>query len=104
MMIQLRREKEQDYFETENLIREAFWNHYTPGCSAHHLVHIMRNCPVFVPELEYQIGETVMHPKFGEGIIENIEQLTGSVRLHIRFQEGTKVIDQKWLLQTKYRR
>lgn len=29
-MIQLRQETPQDYFETENLIREAFWNHYTP--------------------------------------------------------------------------
>ena len=51
-MIQLRQETEQDYFETENLIREAFWNHYTPGCSDHYLVHIMRDCPAFVPELD----------------------------------------------------
>lgn len=51
-MIQLRQETERDYFETENLIREAFWNHYTPGCSDHYLVHIMRDCPAFVPELD----------------------------------------------------
>ena len=51
-MIQLRQETEQDYFETENLIRVAFWNHYSPGCSDHYLVHIMRDCPAFVPELD----------------------------------------------------
>lgn len=53
--------------------------------------------------VQYKIGEVVAHPKFGRGCIENIEQLTGSVRLHIRFGEELKVIDQKWLLKTKYK-
>ena len=50
-MIQVRRETEEDYDETEYVIREAFWNHYTPACSEHYLVHLMRNCSAFVPEL-----------------------------------------------------
>ena len=54
--------------------------------------------------VQYQIGELVNHPKFGEGIIENLEQLAGSVRLHIRFGEDLKKIDQKWLVRTKYQR
>ncbi len=54
--------------------------------------------------IQYEIGEIVNHPKFGEGCIENIEQLSGSVRLHIRFGEEVKVIDQKWLLRTKYQK
>ncbi len=54
--------------------------------------------------VQYQIGEKIKHPKFGEGSIENIEQMSGSVRLHIRFKEELKVIDQKWLLRTKYQR
>lgn len=54
--------------------------------------------------IQYQTGETVIHPKFGEGIIEEIRQLSGSVRLYIRFKGELKVIDQKWLLQTKYRK
>ena len=53
--------------------------------------------------VQYSVGETVKHPKFGDGIIENIEQLTGSVRLHIRFRTELKMIDQKWLLRTKYK-
>ena len=48
--------------------------------------------------------ERVDHPKFGEGIIEKIEQRSCSVSLHIRFGEELKVIDQKWLLQTKYKK
>ena len=40
--------------------------------------------------------------KAGEGLIKHdydIEQLEGSVRLHVRFGEDLKKIDQKWLLQ-----
>lgn len=51
-MIKLRQERRNDYFETENVIREAFWNHYSPACSEHFLIHIMRDCPAFVPELD----------------------------------------------------
>ena len=54
--------------------------------------------------VQYEVGEKVIHPKFGEGIVEKIQQMTGSVRLHIRFQEELKVIDQKWLLRTRYQK
>ena len=52
--------------------------------------------------VQYQIDEKIIHPKFGEGTIEDIQQTDGSVRLHIRFQNELKIIDQKWLLKTKY--
>ena len=54
--------------------------------------------------VKYTVGEQVQHPKFGEGCIEKIEQATGSVTLHIRFGNEIKVIDQKWLLRTKYQK
>ncbi len=41
-----------EYRETEVLIREAFWNQYSPGCSEHYLLHVMRNHPNFVHELD----------------------------------------------------
>ena len=53
-------------------------------------------------KIQYQIGETVKHPTFGEGIIEDLTQTDSSVKLHIRFGEAVKIIDQKWLLKTKY--
>ena len=53
-------------------------------------------------KIQYQIGETVKHPKFGEGIIQELTQTDSSVKLHILFGEEVKIIDQKWLLKTKY--
>ena len=50
--ILLRREKPADYSETESITREAFWNQYAPGCCEHYLIHIMRGCPAFIPELD----------------------------------------------------
>lgn len=52
MEIHLRPVRLSDYRETEHVMREAFWNLYTPGCSEHYLVHIMRECSSFVPELD----------------------------------------------------
>ncbi len=42
-----------DFQATEWLMREAFWNYYSPGCSEHYLLHLMRKCPDFVQELDY---------------------------------------------------
>lgn len=36
-----------DYSETENITREAFWNQYAPGCSEHYLLHTMRESDDF---------------------------------------------------------
>lgn len=48
----IRQELPTDYAETEALTREAFWNQYAPGCSEHYLLHILRDSPAFVPELD----------------------------------------------------
>lgn len=47
----LRQEQPADYRETENLVREAFWNRYAPGCCEHYLVNLLRTSPALVPEL-----------------------------------------------------
>lgn len=49
----LRPEQENDYPNTENLVREAFWNLYGPGCDEHYIVHKMRSHPDFVSALTY---------------------------------------------------
>ena len=51
--------------------------------------------------VKFNTDDEISHPKFGKGIIEQIEQLEGSVRLHIRFGDELKKIDQKWLLKSK---
>lgn len=53
MDVMLRLEQPADYRETENVTREAFWNHYAPGCSEHYMIHIMRDCPAFLSELDF---------------------------------------------------
>ena len=49
----IRPEKKEDYRETENLIRESFWNVYRPGCSEHYVMHVLRDDPAFIPELDF---------------------------------------------------
>ena len=49
----IRLEKPEDYRETENLTREAFWNVYKPGCLEHYVLHSFRNKEDFVPELDF---------------------------------------------------
>lgn len=53
MNIELRLEQPEDYRKTEEIMREAFWNYYAPGCYEHYLLHIMRNSPSFVKELDF---------------------------------------------------
>ena len=47
----IRFEKREEQREVENLIRESFWNVYRPGCSEHYVIHVLRNDPAFVKEL-----------------------------------------------------
>lgn len=49
----IRSEKEEDYREVENLIRESFWNVYRPGCSEHYVIHVLRNDDAFVQQLDF---------------------------------------------------
>lgn len=48
----IRLEREEEHREVENLIREAFWNVYRPGCLEHYVIHRLRHDPAFVPELD----------------------------------------------------
>ena len=48
----IRSEKKEEYREVETLIREAFWNIYRPGCSEHYVMHVIRDDPAFVKELD----------------------------------------------------
>lgn len=73
MDIEIRREQPEDYRETENVTREAFWNHYSPGCCEHYLLHIMRDDPAFVPELDFV---AVSNGK----IVGNVVSVRGSIK------------------------
>ncbi len=49
----IRLETKEDQRAVENLIREAFWNVYRPGCYEHYVMHVLRNDPAFVKELDF---------------------------------------------------
>ena len=69
----IRPEKEEDYRAVENLVRESFWNVYRPGCSEHYVIHMLRDDPAFVKELDFVMekdGELIGQNMFMKTIIE----------------------------------
>ena len=69
----IRLEERNDYSAVENLIREAFWNVYRPGCSEHYVVHVLRDDPAFVKELDFvmeQDGRLIGQNMFMKTVIE----------------------------------
>ena len=76
----IRREREEDYREVENLVRESFWNVYRPGCLEHYVIHRLRSDPAFVRELDLVLE------KDGVLIGQNM-----FMRAHIRADDGRAV-------------
>lgn len=46
-----RTERAEDFRPAENLVREAFWDLYKPGCDEHLVVHRLRSSPLFLRDL-----------------------------------------------------
>ena len=68
----IRHEKPEDYRAVEDLIRESFWNVYRPGCSEHYVMHVLRDDPAFVKELDFvmeQDGRLIGQNMFMQTII-----------------------------------
>ena len=71
--ITIRLEKEEDYRAVEFLVRESFWNVYRPGCSEHYVIHVLRDDPAFVRELDFvmeQNGTIIGQNMFMRTVIE----------------------------------
>lgn len=69
----IRPEQPEDYQEVEYLVREAFWNVYRPGCSEHYVIHVLRNDPAFVKELDFvmeQNGRLIGQNMFMKTVID----------------------------------
>ena len=69
----IRLERKEEYRTVENLVREAFWNVYRPGCSEHYVIHVLRGDPAFVKELDFvmeQDGNLIGQNMFMRTIIE----------------------------------
>ena len=69
----IRLERKEDRRAVENLVRESFWNVYRPGCSEHYVIHVLRDDPAFVKELDLvmeQDGNLIGQNMFMKTIIE----------------------------------
>lgn len=49
----IRLERQEDYRQVENLVRESFWNVYRPGCLEHYVLKCLREDEDFIPELDF---------------------------------------------------
>lgn len=49
----IRLENEGDYRAVEYLVRESFWNVYRPGCLEHYVIHVLRDNPAFIKNLDF---------------------------------------------------
>lgn len=76
----IRLETEEDHREVENLVREAFWNVYRPGCSEHYVIHVLRDDPAFVKELDFVMEQN------GRLIGQNM-----FMRTHIDADDGREI-------------
>ena len=69
----IRPERPEEYRAVENLVREAFWNVYRPGCSEHYVIHVLRGDPAFVKELDFVMerdGRLIGQNMFMKTVIE----------------------------------
>ena len=76
----IRFENKEDYRNTENLVREAFWNVYRPGCLEHFVLNGLRENEDFVRELDF--------------VMEKDGRLMGQnvfVKAHIKADDGRDI-------------
>ena len=69
----IRNERKEDYRAVEQLIREAFWDLYVPGCDEHYILHNLRASEDFIPELDFvaeQEGQIVGQIAYSRGVIK----------------------------------
>ena len=76
----IRLERKEEQREVANIVREAFWNVYRPGCLEHYVLNQLRNDPDFVQELDFVMEQD------GRLIGQNI-----FVKATIKADDGRKV-------------
>lgn len=78
----IRLEIKKDYRIVEELIRNAFWNIYTPGCNEHFVIHNLRKSEDFIPELDLLIEENdkiIAHIAYTRGVVKDNKNIEHSV-------------------------
>ena len=90
----LREEEKKDFFENENLTREAFWNVYKPGCDEHFILKLLRNSESYIKELSLVavfenkiVGNIVYSKMFKDDKMSNEIICFGPISVHPDFQK-----------------
>lgn len=52
MNLTIRQTREEEFFDTEFLTREAFWDVFKPGCDEHLVLHNLRKSGCYIPGLD----------------------------------------------------
>ena len=103
--MELRLENEKDYFEVENLTREAFWDVYRPRCSEHLVLNKLRQADSFIKDLDYVLIEdgkivgNIVYTKMFTGTERKMSDEViafGPISVHPDFQKkglGKKLIE-----------
>ncbi len=71
--VNIRPERVEEQREVEDLVRESFWNVYRPGCFEHLVLHVLRDDPAFIPELDFVMekdGRLIGQNMFMRTVIE----------------------------------
>lgn len=80
--MEIRKTRKDEYFITENLTREAFWNIYQPGCDEHYILHGFRQRGDFIPELDYVLekdGKIIAHIMYCKAYLEDYHKQKSEV-------------------------
>ncbi|MGM9714198.1 MAG: GNAT family N-acetyltransferase [Prevotella sp.] len=77
----VRRERLEDEHLVENLVREAFWNVYRPGCLEHYVLHCLRSDADFIHELNLVMSLADASMPSGERIIGQAACMRASITL-----------------------
>ena len=100
----IRRERPADYAAVEQLTREAFWNVYRPGCMEHYVVHVLRDDPAFVAELDLVLereGQLIGHVLYMRAQLHTVDgrilpvMTFGPISIHPDFQ-GRDMVRSYW--------
>lgn len=76
MNIEIRKEKIEEHYEVENVVRNSFWNIYRPGCNEHLILHNFRNNKNYIDELSNIIlldDKIIGQILFSKAILTNIK-------------------------------
>ncbi len=77
MKISIRQTNKSEFFQTENLTRETFWNLYESGCTVHLVLHQLRKSSDYIPELDLVAiydGQIIGHIIATKAYIEDNDQ------------------------------